>query len=105
MYAPVDTTVPFVTGLVVFCIIARLVDAIIYLFSPTAYGGKQVASTQFVISLFDFIANAVSSIIYTTLSILSGLLGGLMWATILVAVGSIFYLLYEEFPWVWTDLA
>ena len=105
MYAPVDTTVPFVTGLVVFCIIARLVDAIIYLFSPTAYGGKQVASTQFVISLFDFIANAVSSIIYTTLSILSGLLGGLMWATILVAMGSIFYLLYEEFPWVWTDLA
>ncbi len=78
MYAPVDITLPFVTGLVFFCIVARITDAILYLFSPASYGGKQVASTQFVISVFDFITNTISSIVYTAFNIFSGLLGGLM---------------------------
>ena len=105
MYAPIDTTLPFATGLVFFCLVARVIDAILYLFSPSSYGGKQVASTQLVISLFDFVSNLLSGIIYTTLNIVSALLGGLLWATALVAMGSILYLVYEEFPWVWTDLA
>lgn len=105
MYAPVDTALPFALGLVICCIMACFIDAILYLFSPASGGGKQVASTQFVISLFDFFSNMLSSIIFTTINILSALLGGLLWGTALIALGSMLYLVYEEFPWVWTDLA
>lgn len=104
-YAPIDITLPFTSGIVTFCVMWRLVDAVLYLFSPASQGGKQVASTQFVISFFDFLSNLLTSIVYTTLNILSALAGGVLWGTALIALGSILYLMYEEFPWVWTDLA
>jgi len=105
MYAPVDTTLPFVGGVVVFCIVAQFIDAVLYLFLPARQGGKQVASPQFIISFFDFVSNLVSSVVYTSLSIISALLGGLVWGATLVVFGSLLYLVYEEYPWVWTDLA
>lgn len=104
-YAPLDITLPLAVGIVTFCVMWRLVDAVLYLFLPTSHGGKQVASTQFVISFFDFISNLLTGIVYTTLNILSALLGGVLWGTALIALGSLLYLVYEEFPWVWTDLA
>ena len=104
MYATLDISLSFAVGLIVFCILWCLVGAFSYLFSPRPKGVKQVASAQLVISFFDFVANSIASVFYTTVNILSALAGGLFWATALVALGSILYLVYEEFPWVWTDM-
>ena len=59
MYASLDISLTYAVGLVVFCIMWSVSYALAYLFSPQSKGVKQVASSQLVISFFDFLTNFI----------------------------------------------
>jgi hypothetical protein len=107
MYASVETAVPFATALVTLCVFERVLSALMVLFLPMFEGGglKQMAASQFLISLFEGVAALVTSVLYTLVSILGAAVRSLLWVTVVLLMGSMLYLAYEEFPWVYTDLA
>ena len=105
MYASPDTAVPFAAGLVMFCVFERVLSALTSLFLPGAPRQKQGASAQFLISLTNCAFTFLSGAAYSLASMGLSALKWLLWVTVLLMLGSVVYVLYEDFPWVWTDLA
>ena len=103
MYASPDTAVPFAAALVGFCVLERILNAVATLFLPKS--SKQAASVQLLISLSDCVFTAISGAGYCLVSLALALLKWLAWVTVILFLGSMIYVLYEEFPWVLTDMA
>ena len=105
MYASPDTAVPFAFALVFFCVLERVLSAIASLFLSRERGSKQAASAQFLISVADGAATFVGGVGYSLAGVALAVLRWALWVTVLLMIGSVIYVVYEDFLWVWTDLA
>ena len=105
MYSSVDIALPFAAGLVIFFLTERLIGAVIGLIWSDESDLKQAMSHQFLCSLLETIVNLFFAVVYTLLSVASALVTVMLWVSIVMLLGSILYVTYEQAPWVWTDLA
>jgi hypothetical protein len=105
MYSSVDFALPLSLGLVCFFLIERLISALMGLFWSKESDLKQAMSHQFLSSLTETIAYLFFSACYTVLSLASALVSAMLWVSVVLLLGSIMYVTYEQAPWVWTDLA
>ena len=105
MYSSIDLSLPLAAGLVGFFMIERLVFALIGLFWSDEGEVKQIMSHQYLASSAEALANLFFAFLYTLLSLASALVTAMLWVSIILLVGSILYVTYEQAPWVWTDMA
>ena len=105
MYASVDLALPLAGSLVVFFLIERLICAVIGLFWSDESELKQAMSYQFISSMVETSTNLFFSSVYVLLSMASALVTVMFWVSVVMLIGSILYVTYEQAPWVWTDLA
>ena len=105
MYASPDTAVPFAAALVFFCVLERVMSALASLFLTSERGAKQAASAQFLISVVDGVTTFVGGVGYSLAGVFLAALRLALWVAVLLMIGSVVYVVYEDFPWVWTDLA
>jgi hypothetical protein len=105
MYAPVDFSLPLSIGLVCFLLLERIIGSIIGLFWSDESDLKQAMSQQFISSFTEAVANFFFSVCYTVFSLASVLISAMLWVSIILLLGSVMYVTYEQAPWVWTDLA
>ena len=105
MYSSVDLALPLAAGLIVFFLIERLIGSVIGLFWSDESDLKQAMSHQFLCSFIETMANLFFATAYTLLSLASALVTIMLWVSVVMLVGSILYVTYEQAPWVWTDLA
>ena len=87
-----------------FFLVERIVAALMGLFWSQESEAKQAASSNFLVACFEFQCSTVGAFAYMCLSLASAVLGILVWASALLVLGSVFYVSYEQSPWVWTDL-
>lgn len=105
MYSSIDLSLPLAVGLVGFFFIERLIYALLGLFWSNDGEVKQAMSHQFIASCVEFIVNLLFALLYTLLSLVSALVTAMFWVSVVLLMGSILYVTYEQAPWVWTDLA
>jgi len=105
MYASPDTAVPFAAALVTFCIFERVLCALGSMFLVRERGMKQAASAQFLISIVDGVATFVGGVGYSFAGMGLTALRWALWVSAMLMIGSVVYVVYEDFPGVWTDLA
>ena len=104
MYASAEFALPFALALALFFLLERVTGAVIGLFWGSGSELKSATASRFLISCFEFLCNCVFASGYSVLSLASGLLSVMLWASVLMLLGSIMYVTYEQSPWVWTDL-
>ena len=103
MYSSPETAVPFAAAVLFFCVLERSVSAVLYLFF---FGeGKQGRTIQFLVSVLEWVNNVTFGVIYTVFCSLSALMTSFLWVTVLISLGSIMYVTYEQSPWIWTEMA
>ena len=94
-------------GLILFFILERMVCAILGLFkSPESVADslKQATSSDFLVYLLETLCHFLFSGLYAAVNLASSLLSVLTWACVVLMMGSVLYVCYEQSPWVWTDL-
>ena len=105
MYASMDFALPLAAGIMIFLLVERLINAVVGLFWSRESELKQAMSLQFLSSFVETSANFFFSILYTLLSLASALVTVMLWVSVVLILGSVMYVTYEQAPWVWTDLA
>ena len=104
MYTPVEFALPFALALAVLCVVECICSAFLGLFFSKDTELRQAGKSRFLISVFEFLCSSVFSAGYAAAFLATGLLTVALWATVLLCLGSILYVTYEQAPWVWTDL-
>lgn len=105
MYSSVDIAPVLAAALLCFLILERIVSALIGLVWSDESELKQAMSYQFLNSFLEMTTNLAFSALYSALSLASALVTVLLWVSVVMLMGSILYVTYEQAPWVWTDLA
>lgn len=105
MYSSLDLVPALAAGLIGFLILERLISALIGLFWSDESELKQTMSYQFINSFVELVSYMAFSAVYVLLSLASALITILLWVSVVMLIGSILYVTYEQSPWVWTDLA
>ena len=104
MYSSYDFMLPFSGSLVLFFVLDRIVCSLMGLFWTRDGKLRRATSDRFLVSCFEVLCNACCSTLYSLLSLSSALLSLMLWVSVLLVLGSILYVTYEQAPWVWTDL-
>ena len=105
MHSSVDMAPALAAALIGFLILERIVYALVGIVWSDESELKQTMSYQFINSFIELISNIVFSVLYSALSLASALVTTLLWVSIVMLLGSVMYVTYEQAPWVWTDLA
>ena len=88
-----------------FFITERILSAILCLFWNTGSALKGAMSAQLLSATVETLLTSITSAAYALVGFTSALTTALIWVSFLLLMGSIFYVTYEQAPWVWTDLA
>ena len=105
MYSSVDIVLPLAGGIVVFFLVECLISSVIGLVWSKESDLKQAMSHQFLSSFVEAVTNLIFAAFYALLSMASALVTSMLWVSVILLLGSILYVTYEQAPWVWTDLA
>ena len=105
MYATLDFSLPFAASLILFFLLERVVSALLSLFFVARVSElKQAMSSQYLVSCVEAAGSLFCASAYSFLSLVSSLLNIFLWISVLLVLGSVFYVAYEQSPSVWTDM-
>ena len=98
MIVPVTFFPALSGGIILFFLLERILAALMGLF------WKDSSKSGFLVCLLEFVCQAILSTIYSAFNLASALMVVYAWMFVLLIVGSVFYVTYEQSPWVWTDM-
>lgn len=104
MLAPIAFFPALAGGVILFFLLERLTSSVIGLIYPSPQSHRAAASERFLVSCFEASLHLLFSLSYALVNLLSSLLSVLAWVSVLLILGSILFVAYEQSPWVWTDL-